>query len=72
MGSPLISMASCAKLGMLMWKPLNEQDVVFLKELLEAGDLTPVIDRTYPLSEVPQALRYQNERRTRGKIVITM
>ncbi len=72
MGPPLISMASSAKLGMLMWKPFNEQDVVFLKELLEAGDLTPVIDRTYPLSEVPQALRYQNEGRTRGKIVITM
>jgi NADPH:quinone reductase-like Zn-dependent oxidoreductase len=43
-----------------------------LKELMEAGKLTPVIDRTYRLSEVPEALRYFGEGRHKGKIVITM
>ena len=43
----------------------------FLKELIEAGKVTPVIDRTYPLSEVPDAIRYWEEGRARGKVVIT-
>jgi NADPH:quinone reductase-like Zn-dependent oxidoreductase len=69
---PLISMAGHQKMGMLMWKPFNQDDVAFLSKLLEAGTVKPVIDRTYSLSEVPEALRYQSEGRTRGKIVITM
>jgi NADPH:quinone reductase-like Zn-dependent oxidoreductase len=44
----------------------------YLRELLEAGKLVPSIDRTYPLSEVPEALRYFGEGRHKGKIVITM
>ena len=43
-----------------------------LKELSEAGKVTPVIDRTYPLSEVPEAMRYLAEGHARGKIVITV
>ncbi|MDA9983020.1 NAD(P)-dependent alcohol dehydrogenase [Gammaproteobacteria bacterium] len=43
-----------------------------LKEFMEAGELSPVIDRTYPLSEVPAALRYFGEGRHKGKIAITM
>ena len=43
-----------------------------LKELLEAGEVTPVIDRTYPLSEVPEAIRYLEERHAQGKVVITV
>jgi NADPH:quinone reductase-like Zn-dependent oxidoreductase len=43
-----------------------------LKELIEAGKLTPVIDRTYSLSEVPEALHYFGEGRHRGKIVIVV
>jgi NADPH:quinone reductase-like Zn-dependent oxidoreductase len=39
---------------------------------MESGKLSPVIDRTYPLAEVPEALRYFEEGHTRGKIVITM
>jgi D-glycero-D-manno-heptose 1,7-bisphosphate phosphatase len=42
------------------------------QELLEAGDITPVIDRRYKLSEVPQALRYQGEGHAQGKTVITV
>ena len=47
-------------------------DLVLLKELLEAGTMRPVIDRTYPLSETPEALRYVGEGHARGKVVITM
>jgi NADPH:quinone reductase-like Zn-dependent oxidoreductase len=43
-----------------------------LKELVEAGKLTPVIDRRYPLSEVPEALRHQGEGHPRGKIVVVL
>ena len=42
-----------------------------LKELIEAGKLVPVIDSSYPLSEVPEALRYFGEGHHKGKIVIT-
>jgi NADPH:quinone reductase-like Zn-dependent oxidoreductase len=69
---PLISMADNRKMGMLMWKPFDESDVAFLTELLETGKVTPVIDKTYSLKELPEALQYQSEGRTRGKIVITM
>ena len=43
-----------------------------MKELLEAGKVLPVIDRRYPLSEVPEALRYFGEGQARGKVVITV
>jgi NADPH:quinone reductase-like Zn-dependent oxidoreductase len=43
-----------------------------LKELIEAGKLAPVIDKVYPLSEVPEALRYFGEGQHKGKIAITM
>jgi NADPH:quinone reductase-like Zn-dependent oxidoreductase len=43
-----------------------------LRELSEAGKLTPVIDRTYPLREVPEAIRQLEAGHTRGKLVITV
>jgi NADPH:quinone reductase-like Zn-dependent oxidoreductase len=48
------------------------EDLVFLKELIEAGKLTPVIDRTYPLSETPQAIGHVGEGHARGKVAITV
>jgi NADPH:quinone reductase-like Zn-dependent oxidoreductase len=69
---PLISMAGSHRIGMVRWRPFEKQDVAFLTELLDAGKVTPVIDRSYPLSEVPEALRYQQEGRPRGKLVITI
>jgi NADPH:quinone reductase-like Zn-dependent oxidoreductase len=48
------------------------EDLVVLKELIEAGKLTPVIDRTYPLAEVPEAIRYLEEGHTQGKVAITV
>jgi NADPH:quinone reductase-like Zn-dependent oxidoreductase len=50
----------------------NQADLIALTELIESGKLTPVIDRTYPLTEVPQAIRHLQEGHTRGKLVITM
>ena len=47
------------------------EDLQFLTELIEAGKVTPIIDRTYPLSEVPEAVRYLEEGNARGKVVIT-
>ena len=47
-------------------------DLVVLKDLMEAGKVTPVIDRTYPLSEVSQALGYVGGGHARGKVVITV
>src|SRR6266566_7020569 len=50
----------------------NQEDLVTLKELMEAGKMVPVIDRRYSLGETAEAVRYFEEGRTRGKIVITM
>jgi NADPH:quinone reductase-like Zn-dependent oxidoreductase len=51
---------------------VNQADLLALTELIESGKLTPVIDRTYPLSQVPEAIRYLERRHARGKVVITM
>jgi NADPH:quinone reductase-like Zn-dependent oxidoreductase len=50
----------------------NHEDMLVLKELIESGKVTPVIDRTYPLSEVPEAIRYLEEGHAQGKVVITV
>ena len=68
---PWISMTGSKKMGSMMAKP-NQKDLVFMKELLEAGKVIPVIDRRYPLSEVAEALRYLEEGHARGKVVITL
>jgi NADPH:quinone reductase-like Zn-dependent oxidoreductase len=50
----------------------NHEDLIVLTELLEAGKIIPVIDRTYPLSEASKAIRYLEQGHARGKIVITV
>lgn len=50
----------------------NAEDLLVLKELVESGKVTPVIDRTFPLREVPEAIRYLESGQARGKIVITV
>ncbi len=52
--------------------PNKKDSMALFKEFLEAGKVTPVIDRTYPLSEVPEAIRYLEEGHTQGKVVITV
>jgi NADPH:quinone reductase-like Zn-dependent oxidoreductase len=48
------------------------KDLVTLSEFIEAGKVAPVIDRTYPLSDAPEAFRYLDEGHARGKVVITV
>jgi len=50
----------------------NHEDLLALKELIEAGKVTPVIDRSYPLSEAAKAIRYLEQGHARGKVVITV
>lgn len=50
----------------------NQADLLTLKELIEAGKVTPFCDRTYPLSEVPQAIRDLEQRRVKGKVAIVL
>jgi NADPH:quinone reductase-like Zn-dependent oxidoreductase len=68
---PWISMTGSKKMGNVMQRH-NQKDLVFMKELLEAGKVKPVIDRRYPLSEVAEALRYYGEGHSQGKVVITV
>jgi len=65
---PLISMTGSKKMGNLAAKPNKKEDLVFLKELFEAGKVVPVIDKRYPLSEAPEALRYLGEGHARGNL----
>ena len=69
---PWISMTGSKKMSNMGVAKPNQSDLVFIKELLESGKVKPVIDRCYPLSEVPAALRYLEEGHARGKVVITM
>ncbi len=67
---PLISMTGGRKMGVLMHKP-NRDDLVTLTELLEARKVVPVIDRSYALPDVAEALEYFGRGEVAGKIVIT-
>ncbi len=67
---PFISMTGSKKLGAMMVKP--NQDLVFMKEIIEAGKVKPVIDRRYKLSEAAEAFRYYGQGHARGKVVITV
>ncbi len=51
---------------------LSKADLLLMRELLESRRVTPVIDRSYPLSDVPAAIRYLEEGHARGKVVIRM
>lgn len=66
-----ISMTGSNKIVSLFMEP-NHKDLVFIKELLETGKIVPVIDRTYSLRDVPEAIRYLEQGHARGKVVITL
>jgi NADPH:quinone reductase-like Zn-dependent oxidoreductase len=51
---------------------LTREDLQVMRELIEAGKVTPVVERTYPLAETAEALRYLGEGHARGKIVVTV
>ena len=58
------------KIGLMETAKANKKDLLFIKELLEAGKVVPVIDRCYPLSEVAEAIRYLEAGHAQGKVVI--
>src|SRR5437667_3523587 len=68
---PLISRTGRQKMGNSAHKP-NKKDLMFMKELLEAGKVTPVIDRRFLLRDVADAIRYLEAGHAQGKVVITV
>ena len=69
---PLVSLASDKWTGlMLWWKPFDPADVGTLKQLIAAGELQPVIDRTFPLSQIVDALRWVDDGHAAGKVIVT-
>jgi NADPH:quinone reductase-like Zn-dependent oxidoreductase len=70
---PVTSLATGRSMGlMLWWKPFRAEDVAVLADLYAAGSLRPVIDRRFPLEDVVDALRYVDDGRARGKVIITV
>lgn len=67
-----VSRTGSKKIGQMETAKPNQKDLVFMKELLETGKVVPVIDRRYPLREVPEAIRYLEEGHAKGKVVITL
>lgn len=69
---PLMSRATGTRMGLLLWwKPFDADDVAALTDLIAAGKVRPAIDRRFPLDEIVEALRWVEERRAKGKVVIT-
>lgn len=68
---PVLSMTSRKKLTLLLHKP-DAKDLDHIKSLIEAGKLQPVIDKTFPLNETAEAMRYYGAGCARGKVVITV
>ena len=68
---PLISKPAGKKVGNLILKT-NQEDLPFMKTLIEDGKVTPVIDKCYPLSEIAEAIQYYGEGHARGKVVLTV
>jgi NADPH:quinone reductase-like Zn-dependent oxidoreductase len=70
---PILSLFSSRKSGlMLWWKPFDPDDVRTLTDMVLAGRLRPVVERTYPLDQVADALRHVLEGRARGKVLVTV
>ncbi len=68
---PWTSLFGSKKMGNMLQRP-NQEDLLYLSDLLKDGQLKPTIDRCYTLSEVPEAFRYFDGGHARGKVVITM
>jgi NADPH:quinone reductase-like Zn-dependent oxidoreductase len=69
---PALSTIGSKKMGFMGIARPNQKDLVYIAGLLETGKVVPVIDQCYPLSEVPEAIRYLVEEHAQGKVVITM
>ena len=71
LAAPVLSRLVSQKFVIFIAK-LNKEDLTIMRELMATGRVTPVIDRRYSLSEVPEAIRYLETRHARGKVVITL
>jgi len=69
--APLLSLVVSQRVRHFLEAP-KQEDLLALKELLESGKVTPVVDRTYPLSQAAEAIRYFGEGHARGKVAITV
>jgi len=69
--SPILSLFTNKKLGLMGYRP-NRKDLDYLNQLFEEGKVVPIIDRSYPLPEVPAALQYLGDGHVKGKIIITI
>ena len=69
--APVLSRFVSQNLVVLMARR-SKEDLTIMRELMEAGKVTPVIDKRYRLSEVPEAIRYMEKGHARGKVVITV
>ena len=67
-----VSKTGSKKIGQMETAKPNKKDLIVIKELLETGKIVPVIDRTYPLSETAEAIRYLEEGHAKGKVIITV
>ena len=65
-------MTGSRKVGIGIWKPNKKEDLDLLKELFEKDEIKPIIDKVYQLGEVPDAFRYLEGGRARGKLVVTV
>ena len=71
LGTKVRSRLGRQRMSMLMAK-ITQEDLIALKKLIETGTITPVVDRTYPLSETAAAMRYLEQGHASGKVVITV
>jgi NADPH:quinone reductase-like Zn-dependent oxidoreductase len=75
MGRPIVALLMSPfisqKMGMMMAE-LNKEDLTILGDLMQSGKVKPVIDRTYPLSQIAEAMRYLEAGHARGKVIITV
>jgi NADPH:quinone reductase-like Zn-dependent oxidoreductase len=69
--APWLTKTRSQNVKVLMVKP-NQADLITLKEMLEMGKINPMLDRTYPLSEVPAAIHQLEQRQVTGKIAIVI
>jgi NADPH:quinone reductase-like Zn-dependent oxidoreductase len=70
-GAPVLSLLRSQRIRPVRLSR-NQDDLLALTELLESGTVTPVIDRTYPLSQTPEAIGYFGQGHARGIVAITM
>ena len=68
----LMSKDGGKKLGTMGIAKVNQENLVYLGELLETGKIDPVIDRSFPLSDIVETFRYVEDLHAQGKVVITV